>query len=261
MTVVTDELKLSIYEKIKFDSPLYAAMFFKNWKRYKTSAELFISSSGVKQHDTVLDYGCGFPFVVNILTELGYIVTGYEPYAGEDELHITKLLGMEKNYQTKLDLQIQYDHILMIDVIEHLAVIKPLMEEIHRLIKPGGTLFISTPNVMRFDMWKKFVSRKTGHPTYIMKYLKASDNFRNHQREFTMQELLIAVKHFNFNQILLQTIRDTQPSIADLNAYHKLLGDQQTFRTSSWATLQNFILNFFPASFKNNNLFVTARRS
>ncbi len=260
MHVVSDTIKQTIYASIINDAPLYAAMFLKNWKRYKMSAELFMNLPDVNTNNNILDFGCGVPFVVKILTESGYNVTGYEPYANVSEMSVVKLLELEDKYIKELESDIQYDNILMIDVIEHLAVITPTMEMINSKLKPGGILFISTPNVMRFDMWKKFVFRKTGHPTNIVKYLNASDHFKNHQREFTMAELVLTCKHFKFNEILLKIYGDTQPTNAQLNEYHKLLEDDLTFTPSIKERVQNIFLLFFPSSFKNNNLFVAARK-
>ena len=257
---VSDSLKQSIYNSIKKDAPLHAAMFLKNWKRYKMSAELFMNLPDVNTNNTILDFGCGVPFVVKILTEHGYKITGFEPYANEKEMKVVSLLGLENNYISKLESGRLYDNVLMIDVIEHLAVITPVMENIYALLGPSGILFISTPNVLRFDMWKKFVFRKTGHPTNIDKYLNATDHFKNHQREFTMEELILTCKHFKFGEILLRFYGDTQPSNAQLNEYHKLLEDGLTFKPSLKEKLQNLILILFPPSFKNNNLFVAARK-
>ena len=260
MQTVPEEIMQSIYDKIKSADPLHAAMFLKNRKRYQMSAELFLSLPGVKKTDEILDYGCGFPFVVKIISEAGYQITGYEPYATDNEKRMAKLLGVENIYLNVLPENKIYDHILMIDVIEHLAVISPFMEKIYSMLKPGGILFISSPNVMRFDMWKKFVFRKTGHPTSLMKYLKATDHYHNHQREFTMDELITTLKYFKFNDIILKTIRDTQPTIAELNTYHQLLNDGQKFSSSLTSKIINGILKLFPASVRNNNLFVAGRR-
>ena len=260
MVTVPEEIMQLVYDNIKSADPLHAAMFLKNRKRYQMSAELFLSLPGVKKTDEILDYGCGFPFIVKIISEAGYQITGYEPYATEDEKRIAGLLGIEKKYLTELPANKLFDHILMIDVIEHLAVISPFMEKIYSMVKPDGILFISTPNVMRFDMWKKFVFRKTGHPTSLMKYLKATDHFHDHQREFTMDELITTLKYFKFNDIILKTIRDTQPTIAELNTYHQLLNDGQRFSSSVSSNIINGILKLFPAAVRNNNLFVAGRK-
>lgn len=260
MQFVTGEIKESIYKKVEITSPVYAAMLLKNWKRYAMSVNLFLSSSKPLKTDVILDYGCGFPFVVAILSELGFTVFGYEPYATEQELEIAKMLDIAHVYQTKLQQDVVYDHLLLIDVIEHLSIIKPIMEEIYALVKTKGTLFISTPNVLRFDMWSKFVFRKTGHPQQLEKYLASDNNYKNHQREFTLNELLKTVKYFNFKEIVLSAIKDTQPSIKELNDYHTLLRDNIILKRTITGAIQNTILKFFPASFRNNNLFVCARK-
>lgn len=260
MEINEAQLKQKVLDRIEQKLPVRTAMFLKNWKRYILSVKLFIRASGVKQSDTILDYGCGFPFIVFMLRDLGYNITGYEPYAGDEELEMSALLGLEQNYTTKLNADERFDHILMIDVIEHLSVIKPVMESIYDLTTAGGGLFVSTPNVMRFDMWKKFVFRRTGHPTPLQTFLTSDDNYRNHQREFTLDELVITLKHFKFTEITLRTVEDTQPGIDELNAYHKLLGDKKIFKRSAGDSMQHVLLKLLPASVQFNNLFVYGRK-
>ena len=38
------------------------------------------------------------------------------------------------------------DVITMIEVIEHLTELQPTLRELYRIMKPGGTLLVTTPN-------------------------------------------------------------------------------------------------------------------
>ena len=163
-----------------------------------------------------MDFGCGHPLLAKMLVQFGYKVTPYEPYAGDVELRTAKLLGLSDIYVSELNPNQQFDLVLMIDVIEHLSIIKPVMLNVYNLIKAKGALFISTPNVLRIEMWYAFVMRKTGHPQDLLHYLESDNNYTHHQREFTMNELKVTMQHFGL-KTEKSTCLNTRPSIEDLN--------------------------------------------
>jgi SAM-dependent methyltransferase len=46
-----------------------------------------------------------------------------------------------------------FDVVTLMDVIEHVAEPSELLSEIHRILRPGGALFIVTPNFASFFVW------------------------------------------------------------------------------------------------------------
>jgi 2-polyprenyl-3-methyl-5-hydroxy-6-metoxy-1,4-benzoquinol methylase len=74
-----------------------------------------------------------------------------------------------------------FDGIICIEVIEHLPDITPIIIEFHRILKPGGKLFITTPNYLidrpswvHWEIYDKFKvqNREIFHTAYKPKQLK-----------------------------------------------------------------------------------------
>ncbi|MBD0254326.1 MAG: methyltransferase domain-containing protein, partial [Cytophagales bacterium] len=241
--------------------PLAAAMFEKNWNRYAAVTHFAVSHLKIDPGKPILDYGSGFPFVSKLLTLLGYQVCSYEPYASEGEREIARALGLESLYTTRLDPGAQFACVFMVDVIEHLSIIKETMLDVNRRTSPGGYLVVSTPNVLRIEMWLRFLMRQTGHPQAIETFVRADNNYAAHQREFTMGELQYTLRHYGFKPVHLDTA-DTNPSPDSLSRYHQLLG-KKTSAPSAKHRLKEGVMNGFRSAFPRqfaNNLLVIGRK-
>lgn len=102
---------------------------------------------------TILDIGCGGGLVAEPLAALGAKVTGID--AGEKNIAVAKLhseqSGIPVDYRctTAEDLAAsgaQYDVVIALEIIEHVADISLFVEASARLLKPGGTMIYSTLN-------------------------------------------------------------------------------------------------------------------
>ena len=96
----------------------------------------------------VLDLGCGDGDYGKRLKGLGFDVTAADidtarfRYKNEIEFKhcdITKQLPFTDNY---------FDYVLLMEVVEHLRNPYVVLAEINRIIKGGGSLVISTPNIL-----------------------------------------------------------------------------------------------------------------
>lgn len=81
-----------------------------------------------------------------------------------------------------------FDVILFCEVIEHL-IENPIfaLYNLHRVLKPGGVLILSTPNVLRYDNLKKFIHRRTS--TSICDAYSGYGAYGRHNREYSLFEL------------------------------------------------------------------------
>jgi len=84
----------------------------------------------------------------------------------------------------------QFDLCVVSDVIEHVRAPLEFLQEIHRLLKPGGTLFIATPSI---DSWsarimrQKWMEFKAEHLTYFDRQTIQTALFKSGFREIIVQ--------------------------------------------------------------------------
>jgi SAM-dependent methyltransferase len=95
---------------------------------------------------TVLDLGCGNGFLASILVRRGYAVTGLEQRGGYDEAFPSSVRLIEADLEQPLPALEPYDFILAADILEHLRFPEKLLEQLPRVLKPGGVLIGSLPN-------------------------------------------------------------------------------------------------------------------
>lgn len=96
----------------------------------------------------VLEVGAGVGCVVKVFELAGYDASGIDP-GGEYLRFGTERLGASLKRARLEDLtgDACYDVILLVHVIEHLRSPRKAFERLHRLLAPGGLLYIECPNL------------------------------------------------------------------------------------------------------------------
>lgn len=102
---------------------------------------------------TVLDLGCGGGFMAEALAARGAIVTAIDPAAGA--------IDIAKRHAGEQGLAIRYavasgealplddqsmDYVVCVDVLEHVADLGVVLDEVKRVLKPGGVFLFDTIN-------------------------------------------------------------------------------------------------------------------
>ncbi len=109
---------------------------------------------------SILDIGCGFGYFLKLCDEEGWETYGVDisEYAIGRARSITKAKLFVHDVEKGLPMFNEdfFDIVTMIDVLEHLYSPFKVVKEIYRILKPGGFMIITTPNLnalARF-LWK-----------------------------------------------------------------------------------------------------------
>ena len=97
-----------------------------------------------------------------------------------------------------------FDTVLCGELLEHLQQ-DPMqtMSEIHRILKPGGTLVLTTPNVV--SMRALLAILRGSHPGFYSSYMTGDSAERRHAREYTPTELCQLLLDSGFLVIHIET--------------------------------------------------------
>ncbi|MBM3248714.1 MAG: methyltransferase domain-containing protein [Candidatus Omnitrophica bacterium] len=105
----------------------------------------------------VLDLGCGNGDYAKRLKDLGF-----EVIASDMDLERFKYHNLIKFEASNLDKPLpfpdnSFDYVLFLEVIEHLYNPDFVIEQVSRIIKPKGSLFLSTPNILNLGSRIRFL--------------------------------------------------------------------------------------------------------
>jgi SAM-dependent methyltransferase len=89
-----------------------------------------------------------------------------------------------------------YDLVSLFDVLEHIPRPNLLIQEVHRLLRPGGVLVIKVPNTANLRNRLRLLWGKSPHPDPIEDWF--SDRFFGHYREMTAAEFRRGLPRFGF---------------------------------------------------------------
>jgi len=121
-------------------------------------AQAFITKSVVQavhqtvedKHKKIIDVSCGYGDILKDLHEIGYTNlhgTNHSDYpALPDEIELAPNTDLLKGLPFE---DRSFDVVICSEVIEHVCNHVAAIKELSRILKPGGYLFLSTPNMMR----------------------------------------------------------------------------------------------------------------
>lgn len=121
-------------------------------KRYKELLEEF---EVYKTEGRLLDIGCGYGFFLQTAQEAGWEETGIE--ITDEAVKACTSKGLRMHHGTLESANFPNDHfdvIVLIETIEHVVDVDKLLKEIHRVLRPGGLVYLSTPNFNALNRYR-----------------------------------------------------------------------------------------------------------
>ncbi|MDO3642233.1 bifunctional 2-polyprenyl-6-hydroxyphenol methylase/3-demethylubiquinol 3-O-methyltransferase UbiG [Mucilaginibacter sp. L3T2-6] len=112
------------------------------------------SARYIREGDVILDLACGSGYGADILSK----VSNTKIYAGDIDPAAITACRKDWEHNTSISFEIMdatslpfkdafFDVIVSLETIEHLIEYRKMLSEFGRVVKPGGTVIISTPNI------------------------------------------------------------------------------------------------------------------
>ncbi len=133
------------YDLTKYFSPITE-------KRY---LELLEDFKVFRNTGKLLDIGCGFGFFLETAKRKGWDVIGLE--ITNDAVEACSSKGLNMHHGTLETAKFEdesFDVIVFIETIEHVIEPNRLIKEIHRVLRPGGLVYLSTPNFNALNRYR-----------------------------------------------------------------------------------------------------------
>jgi SAM-dependent methyltransferase len=140
-----------------------------------------------RRDPTLLDVGCGNGSYLIQMKSLGWIVEGVDP--DPEAVEITKQMGITVHLGTLSDVALPesyFDAITFSHVIEHLHDPKISLEKCFRILRPGGLMWIATPNL-----------KANGHRIFSKHWIGLDPP--RHITLFTPDSLINLIRRVGFN--------------------------------------------------------------
>jgi 2-polyprenyl-3-methyl-5-hydroxy-6-metoxy-1,4-benzoquinol methylase len=123
----------------------------------------------------LLDVGCSSGAFLNTAVNLGFLAEGIEPAPKAAAAALASGLNVRQGFLQEAGYADgKFDAVTLIEVIEHLSQPLELLEEIHRILRPGGVLLIGTGNAASWSMaamgsrWEYLsISKHGGHISFF----------------------------------------------------------------------------------------------
>jgi len=197
----------------------------------------------------LLDGGCAAGQFVQLAIEEGFDASGFDCSPGviayaREHFDLELILAEAENIPVPDN---NYDVVTLHHVFEHFENPLHALKEIKRILKPGGTLFIETPNSLRFYLMEKyFFFLKPIYLKFKGGNLRFSGNLDlwagdlpwfpfDHYYHWTPKTLLLALRKAGFNNNQIHVIS---------NYSHDLPGD------GPLPSLRSLAVSFFGTLFR-----------
>lgn len=198
----------------------------------------------------LLDVGCGLGFFLKKMREFGsWEAFGCE-ISPEGAGYARDTLGLPNIFNGRLEdgpfKERSFDLVTLWDVLEHIPDPDPLLSRVRELLKPGGMVFIHTPNV-QLQLWKARAKRLLWGIRADIHYLEAAA----HLNLYSARTLLILLGRNGLNRVNFVHLPPVEGVAGSSNPVFRLAKNFYATSASSLFALSRGRLNI-------NNLFAAA---
>jgi 2-polyprenyl-3-methyl-5-hydroxy-6-metoxy-1,4-benzoquinol methylase len=146
----------SYYQSEKYISHSNSRKGFQNslyqWVRNYTISQKFELINGYKQNGALLDIGCATGEFLNYFKNRKWDVLGIEPDKSARKKGIENYsLNIDEESHLNMIPPSSFDVITMWHVLEHVPLLNERVEQLQKLLRPDGYLFIAVPNANSHD--------------------------------------------------------------------------------------------------------------
>ena len=128
----------------------------------------------------------------------------FDKKAAEMARHFSVVEALDVETLDRPEWHEKFDYIILGDVIEHLREPQRAMKNLALLLKPGGCVLVSTPNVMHFSVFRMMLAGR-------WKYEEAGILDRTHLRFFTRADLLALLEAAGLEpQVVFESREETE---------------------------------------------------
>ena len=194
----------------------------------------------------ILDVGCGMGFFLETAKNLNWQVFGTE-YTDES-VNICKQKGIEmfKGDIEEMDFkELKFDVIVSIEVIEHLSHPTAHLEKISHLLRPGGALYLTTPNFNSIN--RRILSEKWN----VLSYPEHLSYFNKKPLHLALTHSGLAKKEIKTEGISLESLKTSlqkktvDHSSSDTSDEHLRQASEKYLILNKTKAIINYLLNFF----------------
>ena len=197
--------------------------------------------SRVREGGRVLDVGAYFGNFTRAAASMGFRVDALDAFRAYGDALRPWTAGLEAAGAKPIDFADvgldlhgladgSYDAVLVMGVLEHVPHSpRQLLRAVHRVLKPGGTIVLDTPNIAYLYNRERLARGESIMPPLASQF-DCDPPFEGHHREYTMDEVRwmlerTAFKHvvvdaFNYSLFALETLQGH-----DLELYRRMIAD------------------------------------
>jgi SAM-dependent methyltransferase len=172
--------------------------------------------SGIRAGARVLDVGAYFGNFTRVAAAMGFIVDALDSYRAYDNALGPWTAALEAADARPIDFADvgfdlgglpdgSYDAVLVMGVLEHVPHSpRQLLRAVHRVLKPGGTIMLDTPNIAYLYNRERLAQGES-----IMAPLSSQFDcdppFEGHHREYTIAEVRWMLERTGYKHVVVDT--------------------------------------------------------